>query len=572
MVCALTGAILFVLRYTIREQIAEQVRSKTDSAIRGFDAVQRQFQFQLSRTAAVLAEIPTLKTLMVTRNAVAIQESSIPFWRLSGGDLFVLADPAGRVVGLHLAHPGLDRRYAEESVADALRRGRHSVWWYSGGRLYWVFLRPITMGSEGTGKVLGTLAIGYEADSGFAEPLSFVSETKIVLAANGRILASPFAPEEESELQDRMSDREIVPHPGVRAASVGEDRYAVVAVTLEDQLPAPVQCYVFVSVTRWTALIRTLNRTIAAVGATAIFLVFLLLSIVSATITRPLENLVAAVRALAAGDYDYSITPRGSSEIAELRDSFFKMRRDLLASQQEQIESERVAALGRAANSISHDLRHHLAAIVANAEFLHEAAELNLDPDEVYAEIQEASERMTELLDSLRDWAREERNLAPAPASMELTAQRAVDSVQARPEFRNHSFSIRVSGDMAGNFDPGKMERAFLNLAINACEALGEKNGQIVFELSSMPDRFEIRISDDGPGIPASIRNNLFDPFVSEGKANGTGLGLAIVSKIIREHGGSIAVESSSEAGTTFLVKLPRFQRSPSAKLESSLA
>ena len=74
---------------------------------------------------------------------------------------------------------------------------------------------------------------------------------------------------------------------------------------------------------------------------------------------------------------------------------------------------------------------------------------------------------------------------------------------------------------------------------------------------------FEIRVSDNGPGIPVAIRNNLFDPFVSAGKPNGTGLGLAIVSKIIADHGGAVSVESTSRSGTTFLVKLPRVQLSP---------
>jgi signal transduction histidine kinase len=63
-------------------------------------------------------------------------------------------------------------------------------------------------------------------------------------------------------------------------------------------------------------------------------------------------------------------------------------------------------------------------------------------------------------------------------------------------------------------------------------------------------------------GIPAGVRGNLFDPFISSGKANGTGLGLAIVSKIIRDHRGSISVESTGETGTVFLVRFPRSQNS----------
>ncbi len=568
-ICTLTGAILLVIRYTIRAQIAEQVKNSTDAAIQEFDMVQLQFQVQLSRMAGVLSDIHILKGLLRTGDAPTIQEASTPYWQQSGSDLFLLADPAGRILGAHISEGKLDRQYAEDSIAAQLRDGQDSAWWYSGGRLYWVFLRPITAGAGSNEKVLGLVAIGYDADSAIAQPLAFVSESKMVLFADDRIIASTFPPEEDSELQDAILSKNSVSSTAPRVATVGKDAYQVAKVTLQDRLPSPVQCYVFVSLTRPTAFIRAVNRTILVMGVTAIVLASLLLSVVSGTITRPLENLVAGVRALASGDYAYSITPRGSSEVAELGESFSKMRGDLLGFQRKQIEIERVAAVGRAANSISHDLRHHLATMVANAEFLYEADKLKLDPDEVYGEIQKASESMTELLDSLRDWVRTERTLSPMPASMERAVRTAVHAIQARPDLLEHAISIRTEGDMTGIFDPKKMERVFLNLTLNACEALADRKGHIVFEISSTSDQFEIRISDNGPGIPASIRNTLFDPFVSAGKSSGTGLGLAIVSKIVRDHRGSVVVESTSEEGTTFLVMLPRFQESPSEVSEN---
>jgi signal transduction histidine kinase len=312
------------------------------------------------------------------------------------------------------------------------------------------------------------------------------------------------------------------------------------------------------------------NRTILIVGLTAILLVSLLLRFVSQTITHPLDNLVAGVRALAAGDYSYSIRPSGSSEAVELAESFSRMRGELLAFQRKQIETERVAALGRAANSISHDLRHYLAAMVANAEFLYEAEKLRLDRDEIYKEIQTASGQITELLDSLRDLAREHRNISPVPASLHDSVRRAIESVHGRSEFREQAISMRLTGDMTGVFDPQKMERAFVNLALNACEAVSNPEGKIVIDIQSSPEAFEIRISDNGPGIPPAIRHNLFDPFVSAGKPNGTGLGLAIVSKILADHGGSICVEDTSENGTTLLAKLPRVQLPASVCTKSS--
>jgi signal transduction histidine kinase len=561
-ICALAGAILLIIRQTVRTEIADQVKYSTEASFHEFETVQRQLQLQLSRTASLLAEIPTLKALMTTQDAPTIQDGSTPFWRLAGSDLFLLADPGGRVVALDVTQQGLNREAAENSLRTSLQEGQESSWWYSGGRLYWVFLRPILAGSGNNAKVLGLVAIGYETNSRIADQLGFVAERKIVLLADNRIIASTFSPQQEAVIQSRILAREVLSGTSTTEVTLGDDSYQVARVTLQANPPLPVACYVFISLTRPMAFIRQLNRTILVVGLTTILLASLLLSFVSGTITHPLNNLVAGVRALAAGDYTYSITPRGSSEAVELAESFSKMRGELLAFQKKQIETERVAAVGRAANSISHDLRHHLAALVANAEFLYEAEELRLDRNEVYREIQTASEQMTELLDSLRDLAREQRNISPVNASIDQCVRRAIDAARARPELRYREISVSSTGDMSGVFDPKKIERALLNLALNACEAAPIRQGKISFDIVSTPDMFEIRVSDNGPGIPVAIRSNLFDPFVSAGKPNGTGLGLAIVSKIIADHGGTVSVESTSERGTTFLVKLPRVQLS----------
>jgi signal transduction histidine kinase len=563
-ICALAGAILLIIRHTVRTQIADQVKFSTEASFQEFETVQRQLQLQLSRTASLLAEIPTLKALMTTQDAPTIQDGSIPFWRLAGSDLFLLADPGGRVVALDVTQKGLNREAAGDSLRTSLREGQESSWWYSDGRLYWVFLRPILAGMGSNAKVLGLVAIGYEANSRIAEQLGFVAESKIVLLADNRIIASTFSPQEEADIQSQILAKKILPGVNTADVDLGEDSYEMARVTLQPNPPLPVECYVFISLTRPMAFMRQLNQTILVVGLTAILLASLLLRFVSGTITHPLNELVAGVRALAAGDYTYSITPRGSIEAVELAESFSKMRGELLAFQRKQIETERVAAVGRAANSISHDLRHHLAALVANAEFLYEAEKLRLDRDEVYREIQTASEQMTELLDSLRDLAREQRNISPVNASIDQCVRRAIEAARARPELRYREISISTAGDMAGVFDPKKMERALLNLALNACEAAPIRNGKIAFDIVSTAEAFEIRVSDNGPGIPVAIRNNLFDPFVSAGKPNGTGLGLAIVSKIIADHGGVVSVEKTSANGTVFLVKLPRVQHSTS--------
>ena len=84
-----------------------------------------------------------------------------------------------------------------------------------------------------------------------------------------------------------------------------------------------------------------------------------------------------------------------------------------------------------------------------------------------------------------------------------------------------------------------------------------DRTDEITIDLREVPGGLEIRLSDNGRGIPESIRGKLFEPFISYGKENGTGLGLTVVQKIIQDHGGDVIVEKTSEEGTVFRITLP---------------
>jgi signal transduction histidine kinase len=559
-ICALLGSLLLIVRHTVRSEIDEGVRESTNESLRAFENVQQERELQLSRTAAMLAELPPLKALMTTEHALTIQDASEPLWKLAGSQLFLLAGTNGQVLGFHGTQPRWKTEVAEENLARSMELGEDASWWYGEGQLYRVFLRPITSGTDNERRQLGILAVGYQIDATVAEQLALVSGSQIALTTGDKIIASTLSATDQTELAN-LIQKSGGAEASTQEMPLGSDQYQVASVVIHKGPPVSVKCYVLMSLQPANAYLRRLNRTILLLGISAVVLAAVLLGFVAQTITHPLDNLVSGVRALAVGDYTYSITPRGSSEVAELGEAFSKMRGELLAFQQRRFATERIAAVGRAANSISHDLRHYLAAVVANAEFLYEAEKLKLNRDEIYEEIKTASEQMVDLLDSLRELAREENSIAPIPASLNQTTRRAVDAVRARPELRNLEISISTSGEMDGVFDPKKIERAFFNLVLNACEATVPSQGYVRIEICSMGESFEVRVADNGTGIPSSIASTLFDPFVSVGKPNGTGLGLAIVHKIVQDHGGSVTVEKTSESGTTFLVRLPRAAR-----------
>jgi len=556
-ICALLGSLLLIVRHTVRSEIDEGAQESTNESLRAFENVQQERELQLSRTAAMLAELPPLKALMTTEHALTIQDASEPLWKLAGSQLFVLAGTDGHVLGLHGTVPRWTTALAEENLQRSMEQGEDAAWWYGEGQLYRVFLRPITSGTENERRQLGVLAVGYQIDATVAEQLALVSGSQIALTTGDKIIASTLSAADQAELTKSIQKSDGA-EASTREMALGKDQYQVASVVIHKGPPVSVKCYVLMSLQPSNAYLRRLNRTILLLGISAVALAAVLLGFVAQTITHPLDNLVSGVRALAVGDYTYSITPRGSSEVAELGVAFSKMRGELLAFQQRRFATERIAAVGRAANSISHDLRHYLAAVVANAEFLYEAEKLKLNRDEIYEEIKTASEQMVDLLDSLRELAREENSIAPIPASLNQTIRRAVDAVRARPELRHLEISINSSGEMDGVFDPKKIERAFFNLVLNACEATVPSQGYVRIEICSIGESFQVRVEDNGTGIPSSIAGTLFDPFVSLGKPNGTGLGLAIVNKIVQDHGGSVTVEKTSESGTTFLVRLPR--------------
>ncbi len=176
---------------------------------------------------------------------------------------------------------------------------------------------------------------------------------------------------------------------------------------------------------------------------------------------------------------------------------------------------------------------------------------------------------MTELLDSLLELARQHRTLSLVTTPLESVVRRAADAVLARPEFRNRIISVQMPPDTTGVFDPKKIERVFFNLLLNACEATSDR-GKIDIDIKTSNNSFEVRVADDGVGIP-EIRTTLFDPFISSGKSNGTGLGLAIVSKIVHDHYGSVAIERTGEKGTIFQVKFPRSQTGIGGSLETEI-
>jgi signal transduction histidine kinase len=553
----LTSTSLLLVRRSVRTQVKKEIFSDLHNSVSTFQNFQRERELTLTHSAELLADLPNLRALMTTQHEATIQDASTSLWRLAGSDLFVLADRSGRVVALHAVSPGLTREMAQESLASALNQQGPEHWWFGARHLYEVFLKPIYFGPAAEHRLLGFLVIGYEIDDRVASQVSRIAASQVVFYYGDAIVRSTLTPAQEAELARQRAVPSAPAASGPEAVQLGDERFLGTSVELAARGTPSVRLNVLKSYDQATAFLDSLNRLLLALGFVAVVGGSALVFLISHTFTRPLGNLVSGVRALEKGDFTYALDARGGDEVAEVTGAFNRMRDSLLKTQQELLEAERLATIGRMASSISHDLRHSLAAIVANAEFLCESRLSADQREELYQEVRVAVNQMTDLIDSLLEFSRTRESLRPTYGNVKDSVDREVQAIRSHPEFHRIPISVSQHGNSTGWFDPRKLERVLYNLLLNACEAVAANGGSIEVELREVSGGLEIRVCDNGRGIPESVRGRLFEPFVSYGKENGTGLGLTVVQKIIQDHGGDVTVEKTSEEGTVFRLLLP---------------
>ncbi len=286
---------------------------------------------------------------------------------------------------------------------------------------------------------------------------------------------------------------------------------------------------------------------------------------------------------------DYQLTPNGKTELA-LRIVFFfllgmivnrfvmesrlqtsryrisaenlaQANRSLKQAQDEARRAERLAALGQLSAGLAHEIRNPLGVIKGSAEILHQKLS-DSDPlskelsDYIYTEVN----RLSALVSRFLDFAR--------PSQMQLRSQQLPPIVEKSLRYvqeQKAASKVNVQRDYAAELpnvmaDEEFCDVVFTNLLLNACEAMGDAGGDLKVRIQAIGkgDHYNVvvEIEDSGPGIPAELRENIFNPFVTT-KQSGVGLGLAIVTKIVDLHGGSVALISERGKGACFQVSFP---------------
>ena len=326
----------------------------------------------------------------------------------------------------------------------------------------------------------------------------------------------------------------------------------------------------------WRTLLIFLGITLLGM-----ILVSLIAIRVAERISRPIHYMAAAARRIAEGDYSHKVEVLSRDETGYLAECFNKMTLELARATQELrqwaesletkveertaqvkaiqsqlIQSEKLAAIGKLAAGVAHEINNPLTGILTNSSLMLQ----DLGPEDPRREdlqiIVDETLRCRKIVKGLLDFARQTAPLKQA-VDLNQVVEDVLNLVKNQAAFRNITFTTELAGGLPTVLaDKDQMRQVVLNIVLNAGEAVpGGGEIRVITQLDRA-DHVCLTISDNGPGIPDTIKSRLFEPFFTT-KSTGTGLGLAIAYGIMERHRGTIDILSSPGQGTTIRLCLP---------------
>jgi signal transduction histidine kinase len=570
-IAIVTGLCLLLIRHRLRAEVTTDLSQDLNHSVITFQNLQAERVGALERENSLLAELPTLKALMTSGDDLTIQDGATEFWQLSGNDLFAIVDPRGRVVAVYTKGASADATLRQGLNALVASPSRHYL--IDGRGLYLCALRPLYFGSDEDGTLLGYVVSGVSIERTVRQ-ISQPTGVEATFLSDGEVVASTLSPSRQASLAAQPLLLDGTP----RAPSTvhfGSTRFLAATEDLSSAATSPLKLVVLKSFEPAERSISRIDRIVLSAGLLALLSGTVLMIALSSLVTRPLEELSRGVIAFGVGDGEYRIPRYGTQEVRQLSMAFAGMRKEIQQANRALLESERLATIGRMASSVSHDLRHYLAAIYANSEFLASHRLSEKERAEIFADVRAAVHGTTDMIESLLIFSRTGASVRRSPELMATLLESAAALVRAHPDAERVSLLTRCGDptETAIVVDGKQIERAICNLLLNACQAVRAtgRAANVMVALEVQEKHVIMNVIDNGEGVPGSILNSLFEPFVSEGKQKGTGLGLTLAHCIAAEHGGEVVLISSCPGETIFQMKIAReLQRGDASALSEA--
>ncbi len=614
---------LVVLDVHMTNRARNAVQQDLETSQRVFDELLDSRGRALITAASLVSELSLVRDPSYTGDSLYLEYAATEINRLIGSDVVLLTDRVGVILARTDQRWEVGDVFDETtSIARALRGERATSMWVHEGRLYQMVSVPLRLPSG----LAGTLSAGYRADAELANELARLSGNHVAFLVGGRVVAASRAlSPSENELVSLLAARVGAVGPIFNEVDLGEPVPAVVVGPFFGLGANQVGSYAILrSLASEAAGLRELEQRLVVVAVVALLGALFVAFFVSRSVTRPLVELSSGARELEAGNYEYSLPAvSGSREVGELTRAFDSMRRALRArveelarltghledmvqerthaleealaenrrlletlqrwndelerriddrtqevarAQQMLIRQDRMAAVGRLAAGVAHEINNPLGILAGFAEgLLDRARDPRLLERPAFREFPEHLRLIGVEVDRLKTIVQKFLNFARSRTALKARFDLNDVARQVLELLANHA--AREGKGLIGELsveplwidaDAEQLKQVLLNLVLNGLDAT-HRGGRVVIGTGTSGDQAEIRVEDDGEGIPVEIRGRVFEPFFStKAPERGTGLGLALCQDLVHENGGTIELERTAPGeGSSFRVWIP---------------
>lgn len=249
-----------------------------------------------------------------------------------------------------------------------------------------------------------------------------------------------------------------------------------------------------------------------------------------------------------------------SNHVRGLMANMDRARSELEQSQAMLVNSEKMALVGKLATEVAHSIRNPMTSINMRLFSLKRNLELTDFQQEDFEVVSAEMRRLDNIVRNFLEFSKPHK-LKKQQINISRVIDMTLDLLCYRLELHSVSIVRKQSADLPPiEADPELLKEVFVNLMVNACEAMEDGGEIVISEEAAFAENIGravlVKVSDNGPGMSEEVRSRVLEPFETT-KANGTGLGLFIAVRIVEEHGGTFELHSIEDEGTTFIMTFP---------------
>ncbi len=548
---ALTG---WFLEDQMLQTMSQTVENEMELSAQAYEALWHSRAAMLSSVSLVLSSMSDVRAAFSTRDSATIRDTAGEMWAKVSqtAAIFLVTDPKGNLI----ASLGGPQNFGPD--IPAVREASHNFpkqtagFIAQKGQLYQMVVTPVYVETGQGPGLLNVLVAGFAVDAMLAEQLKKdTGRSDFLFLSDGATVASTLPKGLTDELAQGPRAFE-----GFRVIHAAAGDFGVIRTRLHsiagDNVGDLLIIRSFQAVRESLAALKT---KLVLTWFAAILVCLALSFWLARRILKPVRQLDKAAAEIARQNYSVRLPADGADELGRLAGTFNTMCQSIQQARADLITRERISTIGQLSTSIVHDLRNPLAAIYGGSELLMDAEWNPAQTKRLAANIYRSSRMIKDMLQELSDVSRgrsQPAEICQLNEVIEAAVQASVPAAQAN----GIAIKLSVPDAIELPLERARMERVFLNLIGNAIEAM-PNGGELRIRAEPRELAILVSVEDSGSGVPAELRETLFQPFATAGKKNGLGLGLALSRESVQAHGGDLSLDPDFAPGTRFYMLLP---------------